>query len=679
MLGQRLLFLGIILVVSLSYISASGISINPPSIVQGTYANITISLSQYNGYVYFYQPGSTSPVNVNLNLGCGNNCTPNTYSYNFSSISFSPGNYIMSVFSLDPSNTGWVNSTFTIISGTCTASNGGINYYVGGVVTGPYGSQTDTCLSDGKTLEEYYCSGSNISMSTYVCTNGCSNGYCLPAVCTGFGQTSCGSSCCNSGQACSNNTCVSPQSSYTENSTCGNGVVDFQSGEVCDVNNFTQQDGSIASCASQLGKGYYGSLGCSTDCKIIDTSQCVNQSTSTCSDGTFANQCSINQPYYCNQLSLLGIPLSNYLSYNCFVCGCPSWNCVCSSIGTNCVVASTLQSTISSPPPIGLNQKNSSLYKPNMVFLLSDANWESVLPFVSTTTWTDSLGNINKYPSLIYYDQGQGQDVYVFDASSIINFMQQYSPSKVIIVGNSPQQLDDSLVASPSVGAGLQISQIQRINPQDYLGYWSSFNTVVYVEDNYTLGLLASTYASLIDAPLIIQGSSVDSSAVFSGRNVICVGNVNPSGSSCSQTYTLSQLQNQYVNQTGTNKVVLVNPNDWTNGESLTTVGESQKLISDNVQEIFLKTSLVSPFLASARQELLFSTTQTSDFAINSALKAQISSMNVKYLTIMASPLTIPASQYMYSVGGENIYKSLDQTEYADTNNDDILILTREE
>ena len=129
-------------------------------------------------------------------------------------------------------------------------------------------------------------------------------------------------------------------------------------------------------------------------------------------------------------------------------------------------------------------------------------------------------------------------------------------------------------------------------------------------------------------------------------------------------------MQNQYVNQTGTNKVVLVNPNDWTNGESLTTVGESQKLISDNVQEIFLKTSLVSPFLASARQELLFSTTQTSDSAINSALNAQISSMNVKYLTIMASPLTIPASQYMYSVGGEDIYKSLDQTEYADTDND---------
>ena len=206
MLNPKLFLLGTILIISLGYISASGISL-PSSIVEGSSANITISLSSYNNYVYFYPQGSTTPVNVNLDLGCSNVCKPNTYSYTFSSDSFPVGNYLISVFSQDPSNAGWVNSTFAIVSNVCTASvpalpDGTLNYYVGGAVNGPYGSGTDACLSDGKTLDKYYCSGMNVDMSTYICPNGCSNGYCLPAVCTGLGQTACGSSCCDGDQTC---------------------------------------------------------------------------------------------------------------------------------------------------------------------------------------------------------------------------------------------------------------------------------------------------------------------------------------------------------------------------------------------------------------------------------------------------------------------------------------------
>ena len=50
-----------------------------------------------------------------------------------------------------------------------------------------------------------------------------------------------------------------------------------------------------------------------------------------------------------------------------------------------------------------------------------------------------------------------------FDADSIIYFMQQYSPDKVTIIGSTPQELDNLLVADPELGAGLSINQIKRI------------------------------------------------------------------------------------------------------------------------------------------------------------------------------------------------------------------------
>jgi hypothetical protein len=316
------------------------------------------------------------------------------------------------------------------------------------------------------------------------------------------------------------------------------------------------------------------------------------------------------------------------------------------------------------------------MYNPKMVFLMSDENWEDVLPFVSASTWTDSSGNIDAYPVLIYHND----TIDSVDSTSIINFMQQYSPSEVIQVSDSPQQLDDLLFASPPIGEGLQQNQIQEINPQDYLNYWNSFNSVVYVQDNYTLALMASTYASLINAPLIIQGSSLDSPSIFSGRNVICIENFNPVGvygnvygnvnvygiplesSYCSETYNLQQLQSLYIQQTNTNKIMLINPTDWDTGE---TIDEGLLPPFYIPEELFFKTSLVSPFLASAKHELLFSTTETSDSAINSALKTETNSMNAQYLTIMASPLVIPNSQYMNTIQGYPIYRSLDQTEYG--------------
>ncbi|MBU1129651.1 MAG: hypothetical protein KJ949_03410, partial [Nanoarchaeota archaeon] len=102
-----------------------------------------------------------------------------------------------------------------------------------------------------------------------------------------------------------------------------------------------------------------------------------------------------------------------------------------------------------------------------------------------------------------------------FDIDSSIYFMQQFNTEKVTIIGETPQELDNLLIAEPELGAGINQNQIKRIKTEDYLSYWESYKDVVHVEDNYELGLMASTYASLLNAPLIIQGTNLDKEVNF--------------------------------------------------------------------------------------------------------------------------------------------------------------------
>ncbi|MBU2104377.1 MAG: hypothetical protein KKF67_01200, partial [Nanoarchaeota archaeon] len=110
--------------------------------------------------------------------------------------------------------------------------------------------------------------------------------------------------------------------------------------------------------------------------------------------------------------------------------------------------------------------------------------------------------------------------------------------------------------------------------------------------------LLASTYASLINAPLVIEGTSLDSDNIFVNRNIICVGDVDRA---CNEQYTLEQLQGRYVELTQTDKIVLVNPNDL--DMHINEFFPTEKL--DRVNQIYSKTSLAAPILASAKHEVM--------------------------------------------------------------------------
>lgn len=327
-------------------------------------------------------------------------------------------------------------------------------------------------------------------------------------------------------------------------------------------------------------------------------------------------------------------------------------------------------------------RRNIDKYTPRTVFLISDENWKDILSLVPIAVWTDEDGNINKYPLLIYKTEDEIDVPRVgYDLSSIIYFLQIYNPDKLIIVASSFEldcgnNVDDdkdgfidfkdrdcnilaSLIAEPDSGAGVRPELIQWISPDDYFSFWDSFEKIIYVENNYQLALLSSTYASLINAPLIIEKSSLDSEKIFHGREVICIGQINLRGmAKCNEKYDLKQLQQKYIEKTNTDKVILVNSDDLSFSIEKTYYFSEKGGI---IRFILDSQSLASPILASAKHELIvFSNVSRSPEigrcevnqdiknnieAVDNLVKSQINSLFTKkpeYLTIIASPKAIP-------------------------------------
>lgn len=197
------------------------------------------------------------------------------------------------------------------------------------------------------------------------------------------------------------------------------------------------------------------------------------------------------------------------------------------------------------------------------------------------------------------------------DSDSAVYFMQQYPPERLTLVGNTPLELDNLLSASPPVGAGIDNANIIRVNSSTYINYWKNYTEVVYSEGTYEIALIASTYASLINAPLIIQGNSNDYLGRIAGKKIICVGNAAPRNISCNENYNLKELQEKYLASTGSKKIMLVNPDDL----SISSRDEVlyPERTSTGIRDLYSKNSLVASFLASAKHEILVSTHETTD------------------------------------------------------------------
>ncbi len=214
-----------------------------------------------------------------------------------------------------------------------------------------------------------------------------------------------------------------------------------------------------------------------------------------------------------------------------------------------------------------------------------------------------------------------------FDADSIIYFLQQYSPTELNLFGSTPQNLDDLLIAEQDFGAGLTEDKINVMSVSDYFNFWDNYNDVVYVEADYELALLASSYASLLNVPLVIENTVQDNSSYFVGVNVICVKNNNSVlNRSCTENYNLLTLQDKYFELTQTNKFILTNPSDL---DISTNNFLTPKKSSNDLINLYQGNSLLSPFLASAKHELLLTSASTD---------AQVTNNNLKYDLAHFSP-----------------------------------------
>lgn len=246
------------------------------------------------------------------------------------------------------------------------------------------------------------------------------------------------------------------------------------------------------------------------------------------------------------------------------------------------------------------NQKNMDLYTDKTVFLVSDEDWRDALSMVPAAVWSRNSEecqdiyapeqgierHICGYPLLIYHREGDS-----VDADSIALFLEQYGAERVLLFGDPPEGLANLIDGS--------VGEIKIVTPEDYGKFWLSSVQAVAVENDYKTAMMASVYASYLNAPLLIQGRDLGLDAA--GKEFICIGSV--TGLNCRVTLDLEWLQERYGAVTDSDKAILVNPNDIWN-----TYCENEKLDiknSGDINRIYCHDSLAAPYLAAAKDGVI--------------------------------------------------------------------------
>jgi len=251
------------------------------------------------------------------------------------------------------------------------------------------------------------------------------------------------------------------------------------------------------------------------------------------------------------------------------------------------------------------------------IFLVPSTDWWQVMSLVPLTTWTEadpySDVKVVAKPTFVYYvdNPGNGQ---VADMDSIIHTAQLYGADQATVVGDASTQVTDLLYAPKPVGAQIPSGNIVNLNfkqdPASYFAYWRNYKEVVYSVGNYQTAQIASIYASLINAPLVIDGTPLDNDLYLGGKQIICFGQVNDRP--CQEIYnTLPLMQSAYIdkveNVTGqkVNKLLITNVADLNFNITL----DDKDLAlntkkTGRLRHLLGKSSLAAPFLSAAKYEL---------------------------------------------------------------------------
>lgn len=311
--------------------------------------------------------------------------------------------------------------------------------------------------------------------------------------------------------------------------------------------------------------------------------------------------------------------------------------------------------------PNTTNEKNLLKYPSKVVFLTGDTRvngslaWTDTLLSLPAAIWTKNDNSVEINPILIYHREGNS-----FDGDAIIDFLNAYQATDLVTTGNMPNNLRNLIISKTNIA----LEKITTKSHQDLWSYWKAFDTVVYVRANYEYAMQASVYASLLNAPLVIQG--VNDGVNLEGRRVICT----PSkfSSICTEGININQLQARYKTLTNTNKIILTNA-------SLRNFSITEKKnalpIGNSFQSLYANSSLAAPILASAKHEIIFNVFTTDSLAVNTSLKNYIARLKIQpeYLTIVASPKEIQQIQKTeYEFG--TAFRSIDSARYGNLDDD---------
>jgi hypothetical protein len=296
--------------------------------------------------------------------------------------------------------------------------------------------------------------------------------------------------------------------------------------------------------------------------------------------------------------------------------------------------------------------------KVRAVFMVSDQCWQDVLSLVPIAI---RPGETRRLPVLIYHQEGDAIDV---DAT--LHFLDSYlssneggrSDALVVHVGDLSLGVQPTLVKVLEEHCGIGRNQIRQISPIWRLQqlYQDVRTGVIIARDDYQTGLIAAPFAALQRAHLcFLDAETLRGYEAFLGGlgTIYLVGQLD--GQVCDFLDSLSstqihrmtseQVRREYAEQVQTDKIILVNPDDLGlyYEEPNSTLLERT---SGEIRYLYGGCSLVAPFLAAAKQEVIMPTRCTDWQAIDALLYEAITDWKPepRFLTIVASPEAIPMS-----------------------------------
>ncbi len=265
---------------------------------------------------------------------------------------------------------------------------------------------------------------------------------------------------------------------------------------------------------------------------------------------------------------------------------------------------------------------------------------------------------VHRAPTLVYYREEEG-----LDADSILRFLHSYrgqaAETKIIHLGALPEplrvRLDSFGFETAQIEQGVSVLDLQQraLHPAD----GDAINTFVIVaRDDYRSGLVAAAFASLRHALLFfVDQSNLDDYRDIEtvGKEILFVGDVDKKAierfENGARPVSCEELQRRYLDETLTQKLILVNPDDINAGLEVSEENRSLlQLLMGTIKSVYGRTSLVAPFLAAAKHELILPLASTNPNTIDQFVDDFVqdmearASVQARFLTIVASPDAIP-------------------------------------